>query len=91
MPSWSAERGGQLVERARGHQPAFVDDHDAVAGLGDLGQDVGREDDRVLALERLDQAPDLDDLGRVEADRRLVEDEDLGIVDEGLGDARPAA
>ena len=42
-----AERGGQLLERARGHQPAFVDDDDAVAGLGDLGQDVGREDDRV--------------------------------------------
>ncbi len=43
----------------------------------------------MLAPERLDQLADLDDLGRVEADRRLVQDEDLGIMDEGLGDADP--
>jgi len=57
--------------------------------LGDLGQDMRRQQDGALAAERFDKLPDLDDLGRVQPDRRLVQDEDPGVVDKGLGDADP--
>src|SRR5206468_4841218 len=75
---------GQVRELVLDHDAAVVDDHDLVADLRDLGQDVGREHDRPLRAERLDEAPDLDDLARVEADRGLVEDEHGRIVDERL-------
>ena len=43
----------------------------------------------MLPAEGFDELADLDDLGRVEPDRRLVQDQDLGVVDQGLGDADP--
>ena len=54
---------------------------------------MGREDDRLLPADLLDERPDLDDLVRVEAARRLVEDEDVGIVQHRLreADALPEA
>src|SRR5437899_3152448 len=48
-----------------------------------------REDDRALAAEGPDEAPDLDDLSRIEADGGLVEDEDGRVVDKGLREADP--
>ena len=48
---------------------------------------MGREHDGVLAGERLDELADLDDLGGIEADGGLVEDEHLGIAEESLGEA----
>jgi hypothetical protein len=48
---------------------------------------VGAEDDGVVAGEVLEQVADLDDLGGVEAAGRLIEDQDIGIVDDGLSDA----
>ena len=53
----------------------------------DLGQDVRAEDDRVIAGELLDQLARFDDLLRVEAGGRLVEDQHVGVVDERLGEA----
>src|SRR6266404_262650 len=66
---------------------ALVDDHDLLADLRHLGEDVRREDRGALAGELTDEGADLDDLPRIEADRRLVEDEDGRVVDEGLREA----
>ena len=66
---------------------ALVDDDDALAGLRDLGQDVRAEDDRVVAGEAPDQLARLDDLLRVEAGGRLVEDQHVGVVNQRLGEA----
>ena len=41
----------------------------------------------MVPAERADEIADLDDLARVEADRGLVEDDDLGIGEDGLCDA----
>ena len=59
----------------------------------DLGQDVRAQDDRVIAGELLDQLARLDDLLRVEAGGRLVEDQHVGVVDQRLreADALPVA
>ena len=69
-----------------GHEPAPVDDGDAVASDGDFGKYVGRQDDGVIAAEGLDELPRVADLLRIEPRRGLVEDEHFGLVDEGLGD-----
>jgi hypothetical protein len=61
------------------------DDDDALAGLLDFGEDVGAENDGVVAGEMLQQFADLDDLLGVETGSGFVEDEDIGIVDDGLG------
>ena len=71
----------------------LVDDDDALAGLRDLGKDVRAEDDRVIAGQLLDELPRFDDLLRIESGGRLVEDQDIGIVNERLRqtDALPVA
>jgi hypothetical protein len=43
----------------------------------------------MLAGEALDQFPNLLDLVRIETDGRLVEDDDIGIVDDRLRNADP--
>jgi hypothetical protein len=58
-----------------------------VAGLADLGQDVARDQDRVVLLEIVDQVAHLDDLHGVEASRGFVEDQELRVVDDRLGEA----
>jgi hypothetical protein len=65
----------------------LVDDHHALAGLLDLGEDVRAEDDGVIAGERLDEAASLVDLLGVEPRRRFVEDQHFGVVDERLREA----
>ena len=72
---------------------ALVDDHHALAGLRDLGQDVRAQDDGVRARQPLDEVAGLHDLLRVEAGGRLVEDQDLGVVQDRLRqpDALPVA
>ena len=62
-------------------QPALADDRDAVAGPVDLVDDVRRQEDRPSVVARLADEPEerlLDE--RVEARRRLVEDEQVGPV-----------
>ena len=66
--------------------PLDDDDHPAADGL-DLRHDVRREQDRVPVAQLADQGADLADLDRVEAGRRLVEDQDVGVVDHRLGQA----
>ena len=58
----------------------------------DLGQDVARDEDRPpLRPIVLDEPDDLALAQRVEAVERLVQDEDLGFVGDGLGDFQPLA
>ena len=42
-----------------------------------------------LPAQSLDQVPDLDDLPGVQAHGGLVQDDDLGVAQQGLGDAHP--
>ena len=80
----------QLVGAAFGDDPAAIDDQHPAAEQLDLGQDVGREQQGVLASELADQLADGDDLLRVEPDGRLVEDQDLRVVEDRRRRARPA-
>jgi hypothetical protein len=70
---------------------AVADDHDLLAGLEDLAEDVRGEDDRPVRGEAPDEAEHLVDLPRIEAVRGLVEDEHLGVVDERLREPDPLA
>ena len=64
------------------------DDHPAADRL-DLRHDVSREQDRMPIAQLADQGANLADLDRVEARGRLVEDQDVGVVDQRLGQADP--
>src|SRR5450432_1052841 len=81
----------QVLRRAVGDELAAADDDDAAAGGLHLGEDVRREDDGLLAPDLLDERADLDDLVGVEAARRLVEDEDVRVVEHGLREAEALA
>ena len=81
------ELGGEIGRGIDGGDAAAVDNHDAVAGHADFRKDVGRKNDGMAAGEPLDEMADLDDLLGIEADGGLVENDDLGIMDQGLGQA----
>ena len=68
-------------------EPAAMDDADARGEAIDLGEDVARDEHRRAATlrELAEEFPDLDDAGRIEAVRGLVEDEQLGLVEECAG------
>lgn len=66
---------------------ALVDDDDAVADGFDFFEDVGGEDDGFVGGHRLYQLSHFVLLVGVEAIGGLVEDEHLGVVDDGLGDS----
>ena len=79
----------QLLGRAEGEDPAVVDDRDPVAELVCLGHVVGREQDRPARDGRLpgeDQLANGPGGGDVEAERRLVEEEDPRVVEEAAGE-----
>src|SRR5512144_1871320 len=50
-----AQRMGQVPDLVEGHHPPLVEDEHPLAGHGDLREDVGAEDDRVLPGEALDE------------------------------------
>ena len=82
--------GGDIGDGADGFEFALVHDGHAVAYGLNLAEFVRGEEDRfALVLEALDDFADFHAAQRVEAARRLVEDEQIGIVDEGLGEADP--
>src|SRR5713101_8168448 len=76
----------EVGRRVDGHDLALVDDPDALAGLRDLREDVGAENDRVIARELLDELTRFDDLLRIEARRRLVQNQHVRVVNERLGE-----
>ena len=78
----------ERFDRLDGDELAVADDPDPVGALLDLAQDVRRHEHGLPGRSRLGdelEEPLLDD--RVQAARRLVEDEELGLVHERLHDA----
>ncbi len=57
----------------------------------DLRQDVGAEDDGVISGQAANQLPGLDNLLGIEPGGGFIENEDLGIVDDRLGQPDPLA
>ncbi len=82
-----AQLRNQVLRCFAGTDFATIDDDDAVAHQLDLTQDVCRKQDRVRQPELLDQVAHAPDLVRVEAVGRLVEDQQLGLMHEGIGEA----
>ncbi len=74
-----------VVNVAFGEDPAVVDEEDVRGHRLDLVQDVARDDDRLSGAgpfaDQADRAPAGE---RVHARERLVEDEERGVVDDGL-------
>ena len=75
----------QVLGRVLGDHLAVIHDQHPRADHADLGQDVGAQDDRVILAEPLDQVADLGDLARIEADRRLVQDQHVRLAEQRLG------
>ena len=71
-----------------GQHLAVVEDRHRGAELLELGQDVAADQDRLAQRPQLpEELPQLDPGPRVEARRRLVQEQDLGIVDQRMGQA----
>ena len=76
--------------RAQRDDLALVDDRDAVAEPLGLVHVVGRQHDGAAAVPQVaDDFPELAAGLRVEPRRRLVEEEHLGIADQGDRDGQP--
>ena len=84
--------GGELGQRGAGDQPALVEDHDVVDGLGDLGEQVAGHDDGAsgVGLAAQEGPQPVHALG-VEAVGGLVEDEHRRLAEEGGGQAEALA
>ena len=69
-----------------------MDDHDAIDGLGDLGEDVAGDEDRAsLGRERAQEVPEPSDPGRIEAVRRLIEHEHFRVAEQRRREAEALA
>ena len=74
---------GYLPEASLGQEAPLADDGDPVAELLDLREEVAGEEDREpLAGELAHQRPDVAHAARVQAVRRLVQDEELRFPEE---------
>ena len=77
---------------ALGDDPAVADHHDVVGDDLDLVQQVGGQQDGAAAVGvAAEQVAHPADAGRVQAVGGLVEDQHLGVADQGGGDAEPLA
>ena len=88
------EDAGPLGERAQrrgAEEPAGIDRDEEVADPLDLAEQVAGDDDRdpELGAGPPDEREHLVAAGRVEAVRRLVEQQQARVVDEGLGELDP--
>ncbi len=93
VPSGWSRRGdpGEVAGGAGAEEPSAVDDDDVVAGALQLAQEVrGDEDgDAEVGPDAADQSEHLVAADGVEAVRRLVEEDQLRVVDQGLGELHP--
>ncbi len=80
----------QILGGAVGDDAALVDDDGAGADGFDFFQDVGGDDDRLVGGHLADELADVVLLVRIEAVGRLVHDQNLGVVQDGLGNADAA-
>jgi hypothetical protein len=87
-----AGSGAEIGEGGLSDEPPPVQDDDAVDGLGDLGQDVARDQDGApLVGQAAQQGAEPVDAFRVEAVGGLVEDEDLRVAHQRGGQGQPLA
>src|SRR5262249_3700456 len=69
-------------------QLTALEDGDAIADQFDLAQEVRVDEDGLTApLEPLEDAADLTAAERIDAVGRFVEEDDVGVVEQGLGNA----
>ncbi|MNV51191.1 hypothetical protein D3C71_1432310 [compost metagenome] len=80
----------QLQRRAIGEQLAVGDHHRAGTDRADFFENMGGDDHDLVVGQALDQLAHLVLLVRIEAIGRLVEDQHLGIMHDGLGQPDPA-
>ena len=86
----AAEPGDQLGRRAQGDHLAVIDDRHPVAQPLGLVHVVRRQQDGpALGAEAADDVPELPARLRVEAGRRLVEEQQLRVADQGAGHRQP--
>ena len=79
-----------LGHRALGQQPSAADDRDRVGDQLHLAQDVAGDQDRLAPVgEAAHRRPDLVDARRVESVGRLVEDQQVRVLEQGRGDGEP--
>ena len=79
---------GCARERQLAHDAALLDEHDAVAGRLDFAQQVRVEEHRRAARAQLaDDVAHEQAAERIEARRRLVEEDERGLVEQRLGEA----
>jgi hypothetical protein len=84
--------GGQIADGPLGHKGPAIDHHDAVRDLGDLRQDVARDQDRAVTFdEPPEERTQPRDAGGIQPVRRFVQHQDLGIPEQrgGEGEALP--
>ena len=87
LPAAGLERE-HLGEPAAGDQPPFREDRHAAAQRLGVAQDVRAEEHGAAAIAQpQDQRADVAAAERIEPGHRLVEDHELGIVEERLRDA----
>src|SRR6266850_2505386 len=83
----AAERGDKRSGGAEGDHLAVVHDGDVVAEPLGLVHVMRRQEDRPAAASQVpDDLPELPPRLGIEARRRLIEEEEIGIADEGAGD-----
>ena len=87
LPHLAAGRGDEVGGLALELEPAVGEHRHARAQVGDVVDDVGREDDDDIVADRGEQVEEAVALLGVEAGGRLVDDDQLGVADQRLGDA----
>jgi hypothetical protein len=79
----SVEPRRDLADGARDDEAALLEDADRCADVGELREDVGREEDRLSKPAELqEQIADLDPRAWIKVARGLVKDEHLRVVEE---------
>ena len=82
----------ELGRRAVGDRPAVIDDHDLAGQLVGLVEVLGREQHvRARVDEGPDRVPELDAAPRIEAGRRLVEEQQPRLTDQARPEVEPPA
>src|SRR5215813_8844834 len=77
--------GKQATQLLLQHHPSGIDDHYAIADLRHLGQDMSRENYRMLTGEAVNEPANLVNLPRIKSDSGLVEHQHRRIVYNRLG------
>ena len=89
-PHLGGGRGQQLLAGAVVNQGAVLHQEDLVGDVLHIGDDVGGQQDQAVFRQLADEVAEADALLGVQTGGGLVQDENFGVVEHGLGDARPA-